>query len=79
MAEAKHVAANTYTDQEALDLAREAVARALKQGIEYSSGKFRKVRRVELKELQDAVVFWESKVGSKNGSARNRARLVRKP
>lgn len=79
MTEAKHAAANTYTDEEQRDLAREAIARALKVGIEYSPGKFRSVRRAELKDLRDTLDYWEAKVGSANGPARNRARLVRKP
>lgn len=75
MAEPKHAAGATYTDQEMLDLAREALARALKVGIEYAPGQFRKVRRSELADLEAAVARWEQRVAAASGFCVNLARM----
>lgn len=78
MTEQKYEAANEYTPAEQLALANEALARALKLGIEYKAGQFRATRRAELDQLQAVVQYWQRIVSAQtSGPARNLVRFVR--
>ena len=78
MTEQKYEAGNEYTPAEHLALANEALARALKLGIEYKAGQFRATRRAELDQLQAAVEYWTRRVNAAaNGPARNYVRFTR--
>ena len=78
MTEQKYEAGNEYTPAEHLALANEALARALKFGIEYKAGQFRATRRAELDQLQASVEYWTRRVSAQSsGPARNLVRFVR--
>lgn len=75
MAEQKHTADNTYTNQELLDIYREAYARAGKAGVAYvTMGD--SVTRLSSDEIWRQIMRLEALIaGASGGPIRNRAKM----
>ncbi len=73
----KYEAADTYTDQEIVDLYRQLIARGAVSGEEYYIGN-RRIRFPGLDNALKVIREFEQRVSESTGIASNRVRLVRR-